>query len=133
MRHLTFRIAAVTMMLLSIVAHAVVPHHNHHGVVVTMHQSDSSDECAEHHLCNYITTLRQCDVRMSVELHVPEFWATSPGVMPELMPAVRMVLRMTGPRRAPPPLTAFVRAVIALRAPPLQVLLYRAFLFYIEG
>lgn len=118
------------MMLLSIVVHAVVPHHNHHGVIVTMHQSDSSSECAEHHLCNYITTIRQCDGRMSVELHIPEFRAVLPGVMPELVPAVRMVIHMTGPRRAPPPLTAFVRAVIALRAPPLQVIVQNLSLLY---
>ncbi|MDE5878031.1 MAG: hypothetical protein K2H47_11115 [Muribaculaceae bacterium] len=121
MKHIIFKIAAVTMMLLSIVAHAVVPHHNHHGVVVTMHQSDSSSECAEHHLCNYVMTVRQCDGRMSVELHAPECQAVLPGVMPELVPYLLMVVRMTGPRRAPPLLTVSGGTVIALRAPPLQV------------
>ncbi len=121
MRHLIFKIAAMTMMLLSVVAHAVVPHHNHHGVVVTMHQSHTDKECAEYHLCNYVTTIRQCAWRVSVDLHLPEFWATSPGIMPEIVPAVRMILRMAGPRRAPPLITALARAVIALRAPPLQV------------
>ncbi|MBD5311639.1 MAG: hypothetical protein K2J29_02160 [Muribaculaceae bacterium] len=121
MRHHTFRIVAVTMMLLSIVAHAVVPHHNHHGVVVTMHQADSHSECAEHHSCSYVMTVRQCDLRTSLEINIPSFPIILPGRMPDLVPAERLLLRMTGPRRAPPGLMALARAVIALRAPPLRV------------